>query len=460
MKTLERSFLFGFFMLVGVLAIYPENAFADAKMTKFNPAIHGFKFVNSFTNYRSISGVQITTGGRCGGMVYSALDYFNAGIPIPSTDKLPAEGTPLSTYISARQEDSLSFSTNLDKWMELTVNPFGARTSEFWHWGVQGVNGGRLEELRSFIDRGVPVPLGLFHESGNVLNGSMHQVLAIGYDMGRYKGHFGEFMDDLRIFIYDPNYPNQTMVMRPDSKSTRYYYENDPEKNGTDPRHNMRITYFVDKAYVKKIPKLESDLNKCSGVNVAGQKLAGQNFTISQANYKTAKTFRCANAAGTDFTGTTIVQQDFTRAILVGAIFRGAALRNTNFSQADAKRAVFYGADLKATMFVGTGLQGADFYGADMKSMDMSTARAGGARFYGADLANVAMEGTFFNGANFEGASLNSVKAKGANFRNANLQGADLRNADLRGADFTGAHINASTNFSGANLAGVIGLKK
>src|SRR5215472_17393503 len=66
----------------------------------------------------------------------------------------------------------------------------------------------RIEELRSFIDRGTPVPLGL-QGDGNTGN---HQVVAVGYDMGRYRGDLGAFETDFKIFIYDPNHPHQTMT--------------------------------------------------------------------------------------------------------------------------------------------------------------------------------------------------------------------------------------------------------
>lgn len=96
--------------------------------TDFRVEQHGFKFANNFENNRFVGPVHLQFGGRCGGMVYSALDYYFNRKPIPQQTNLPIEGSTLSTYISARQERSTL--NSLDKWVELTVNPFGWRTSE------------------------------------------------------------------------------------------------------------------------------------------------------------------------------------------------------------------------------------------------------------------------------------------------------------------------------------------
>lgn len=203
-------------------------------MTRFNPSVHGFQFVNDFvTNFAGID-----FGGLCGGMAYSALDYFNNNIPVPTLSSSPENGTPLREYIYNRQQNSTL--DNLDKWGELSFNPFGSRTNEFFNWGLQGFNGGRLQELRAEIDAGRPVPLGLY-KGGNGGFVMHHQVLAIGYDIGRYTGDLGQNQEDLRIYVYDSNYANQTMILRPNLSNQTYYYENDTACSW--------LTYFVDKKY-------------------------------------------------------------------------------------------------------------------------------------------------------------------------------------------------------------------
>ncbi|WP_374012682.1 hypothetical protein [Pseudoxanthomonas koreensis] len=219
--------------LLAGLALLP--AFAAPRMTGFDPARHGFAFVNSFDN-DVVRELDIRTKGLCGGMTYAALDYYNARAPIPRQTHRPAVNTKLHDFIYDRQVNSIA--DNADKWAELGFNPFGARNGEFFNWGLQGFNGGRLQELRAKIDRGQPVPLGLWHYDGH--SGGDHQVLAIGYDTGRYTGDLGRYREDLKIFIYDPNYPNETKVLVPDLRRGGYRYQDEDK---------LWLTYFVDGKY-------------------------------------------------------------------------------------------------------------------------------------------------------------------------------------------------------------------
>ncbi len=219
---------------------------AAAVMTRFQPAIHGFRFDNSFKNI-VISAIDWTTSGLCGGMSYAALDYFTAGRPIPTQDYKPAEGTPLQSYIYGRQTTSIT--ANLDKWGEYGFNPGGSRNREFFNWGLQA-GSGRLGELRARIDRGQPVPLGL-QSCGDACGcphgcSGSHQVLAIGYEMGRYVGDLGEHIEDFTIFVYDPNYPGETKTLKPNVAGAMYLYPGAAEKRWR--------AYFVDTKYSAHVP--------------------------------------------------------------------------------------------------------------------------------------------------------------------------------------------------------------
>lgn len=218
------------------------------RMTSFSPVQHGFQFSNTFKN-NFISELDIRTGGLCGGMVYASLDYYLARKPIPKQTHRPQEGSTLHQYIYDRQVHSLV--PNADKWAELGFNPFGARNSEFFNWGLQGFGGGRLQELKSRIDRGIPVPLGLYGAGGQY-NGKEHQVLAIGYDCGRYRGDLKNYKDDLKIYVYDPNHPRKIMILRPDLRKQVYYYSNHHE------RKEWR-SYFVDMKYRQRTPPTVSN---------------------------------------------------------------------------------------------------------------------------------------------------------------------------------------------------------
>ena len=93
-------------------------------------------------------------------MSYTMLDYYFAGKTIPQQMFRPYNGSTLGNFIEDRQKQSIL--SNVDKWAELIVNPFGTRTTEFFNWGIQGFNGGRLQELKEIIDSGRPAVLGLF----------------------------------------------------------------------------------------------------------------------------------------------------------------------------------------------------------------------------------------------------------------------------------------------------------
>ncbi|MBT8493412.1 MAG: hypothetical protein KJO07_10180 [Deltaproteobacteria bacterium] len=193
-----------------VLAAAPDAA-AQRRSTRFDVQKFGFRFANTFSN-DFLKDPDIRTGGLCGGMVYAALDYYHAKRRAPSQTYRPANRTPLQSYIYNRQLHSFK---GLDKWVEIGLNPGGIRNDEFFRWGLKE----RLAELRKFLDRGQPVPLGLWGSKSE-----SHQVLAIGYDMGRYKGDLGANQGDLKIFVYDPNHPKQTLTLVPDPRRKRFFY--------------------------------------------------------------------------------------------------------------------------------------------------------------------------------------------------------------------------------------------
>jgi hypothetical protein len=223
---------------VALALLGAPHAVAAPKMTAFDPAKHGFKFGNDFKN-NFIPALNVQTSGLCGGMSYAALDYYFAKQQVPQQWYRPANGTPLQKYLYSRNVSQIA--DNLDKWAEVGFNPGGARDSEFFNWGLQGTGGGRLQELRACIDAGKPVPIALqMAKAGN------HVVIAIGYDMGRYKGDLKAYRDDLQIFVLDPNAPTQTRTLVPDLKNQVYYMKDDPTLTWR--------TYFVDKKYKPKTP--------------------------------------------------------------------------------------------------------------------------------------------------------------------------------------------------------------
>ena len=159
-------------------------------MTRFNPVTNGFRFANTFTNDLSGGG---KSDGLCGGMMYAAMDYFTAGSRIPGIDYRPSIGTTLQTYIYNRQTTQIL--SNLDRFEDMILGS-GPNADKRIYF-ERGIKEDTLRELRAKIDVGTPLVLAL----QNADDAYGHSVLAIGYDMGRYRGDLGQFQEDLSIYV-------------------------------------------------------------------------------------------------------------------------------------------------------------------------------------------------------------------------------------------------------------------
>jgi hypothetical protein len=163
----------------------------------FLPSLHGLHFHNAFPDGPALTlnlgrthlGIGNAADGLCGGMVFTALDYWNDGRPPPSDSTPPAPGTPLFRYLVRRL---------IDSW-HLPGGPLAylARMAPWWPGGQPSV----VDEWRvvqADLDAGRPCPLGLVRiRSANPLDlGKNHQVLAYGYQLGG---------SALRLHVYDPN---------------------------------------------------------------------------------------------------------------------------------------------------------------------------------------------------------------------------------------------------------------
>jgi len=376
--------------------------------TPFKPDTDGFHFRNAFVTQYYAGPIDIGLNGLCGGMSYSALDYYFAKLPIPSQKSLPPDGSVLEAYIYDRQLTALG--DTIWQWVERFVNPFGWRTSEFFHWGLQATGGGQLELLKRSIDAGRPCPIGLTNPSDFMHN---HFVVATGYELGSND-------TDLKIYVYDCNYPDSGhKVLTADAAKYRYVEDTGEEW----------LTYFVALGYRSQVPNMA---NPCADHHIqylTGHNLSGQ--LLSQ------KDFRCARCINTKFVGCTAIQTDFSNAVLTGASFYGATLRNSNFTDVKAGGAIFYGADCQSVTFAGAAVTNGNFIGADLHNANLGGATMDVADFYGADLS---------------GADLSKGK-----FVSSSFYGADLRNAKLMNADFTGASFVAA-KLDGADRSGAIGL--
>ncbi len=202
-------------LLLCMVALLAALATPDPRppsIAEFQPASHGFRFVNHFEGSPSpvpLGGLDNrlgvpTTYGLCGGMSFAAADFFLLRRQVPPADQPPAPGSPLFRYIQSRQTDSLgprmSLIASFGRWMSAPDN------------SLLGTRFATLEELhnvRQDLDRGLPVVLGLVYvryannrgsngPAGSAWNN--HQVLAIGHSRDR---------DETVINVYDPNFPGR-----------------------------------------------------------------------------------------------------------------------------------------------------------------------------------------------------------------------------------------------------------
>lgn len=237
-----------------LFALLASAAPAQPVRTAFDPATDGFLFDNRFRNQFTR---DIETAGLCGGMVYAALDYFaEASRQRPVQWFRPAQGTPLRQYLYDRNVHQIT--SSLDRWVELGVNPGGARSEEFFSWGLEGSPSGQFERVKASIDAGRPIPLGLqgcgpdcCGPNGDQCSGN-HVVLAIGYEEGAGP-------DDNRILVYDPNFPQQTLTLEPRRGVPGGPFYTYPEYEGRTNAEGVALdqrwlTYYADMNHTPRRP--------------------------------------------------------------------------------------------------------------------------------------------------------------------------------------------------------------
>jgi hypothetical protein len=180
--------------------------------TAFSPAQNGFHFANYFVNViADVPGVgKLQTGGRCGGMAFSALDHFFFNLTLPAftsedfaPELVPPDRHPLSQYIYNRQLDSF-FTLTAPKFV---VWSLASDEPTFFSKGVRRrTREDEWKRLCDAIDRGTPVTLGLIVARDLSGLGHNHQVVAYGYDADTSTGK-------LTVHIYDVNWPEQELTL-------------------------------------------------------------------------------------------------------------------------------------------------------------------------------------------------------------------------------------------------------
>ncbi|PWC26508.1 aegerolysin family protein [Teichococcus aestuarii] len=188
---------------------------AKVLQTSFKPEIHGWRFTNG--GWPSLPvytlpppfniGIGNASNGLCGGMVFSAIDYFLAGRPIPPRTAVPAtDQDPVYQYIASRLLDSFHIDEDL-----------GIGTLNAYLGGMSQSNADRaratikeaLPKIRADIASGRPAALGIVAaQAANIFDGipklgQNHQVAAYSYVRNGSQVSLG---------IYDPNAPYNPAV--------------------------------------------------------------------------------------------------------------------------------------------------------------------------------------------------------------------------------------------------------
>ncbi len=171
----------------------------------FLPSQQGFHFDNAFEHMSDIDldfgivhvGLGDAAMGLCGGMVYAARDFFEAGRPIPEIAEPPSRDYPLFGYLLQRLFDSWDVPTGPTRYVMGMEGPEGTLVRETFstEWPA----------IQASIDGGSLVCLGIIEVRTNDVTqiGNNHQVLVWGYETS------GTLVT---LKLYDPNHHDEDDV--------------------------------------------------------------------------------------------------------------------------------------------------------------------------------------------------------------------------------------------------------
>lgn len=226
------------------------------KPARFSPLADGFAFTNSWPSAPAVSiptpfgsiGIGNAASGLCGGMVFAALDYWQAQVRPPVSQ--PAPGTPLHQFIVRRLIDSWHIPAGVAEYYQWMNLPDGDASLTIFGRSVvsqRGLSWRTIEEqwlqVRASLDAGVPAALGLVTvASANPGQlGRNHQALACGYQIAG---------TEITVQVYDPNSGQDNGVYI-------QFDASDPTA-ATTFRHNLTIGYpvrgFFLTAYTPAMP--------------------------------------------------------------------------------------------------------------------------------------------------------------------------------------------------------------
>jgi len=169
--------------------------------TSFLPERGGFKFPNSFRfemkqELPLIGEIDLEdlTVGLCGGMCFTALDYFHSNKEIPSRETVPGVGTELRNRLIRKQIQSLFPPDGILKVLTWTA------IDDTYVW--RHTAGREFGKVRTRLNKKKPVVLALIRVGRGEDLKKNHQVVAHSYSYNEQSGR-------VRIGIYDPNHPGE-----------------------------------------------------------------------------------------------------------------------------------------------------------------------------------------------------------------------------------------------------------
>jgi hypothetical protein len=200
------------------------------ELTAFRAETHGFRFANSFSTVVTPSIPLVSTvgplDGLCGGMTFAALDYFAAGLPVPThtsadfaaSGGVPPDGSALWEAILRRHLNSVGLEAS-GVGVPLAVgplqlslvpgdpyNPVRFATLNFADPAQRRATlVTEIAALTPLITSGRPAALFLVKQ-GSIQDS--HQVVATGYDDG---------VSPVEIYLYDCRYPTVSCTLRVDT---------------------------------------------------------------------------------------------------------------------------------------------------------------------------------------------------------------------------------------------------
>jgi hypothetical protein len=177
----------------------------------FLPSQNGLPFTNAWPSEPAVVlptpfgkiNIGNAAAGLCGGMVFTALDYWHAAIEPPAAR--PAPGEPLYRHIVQRLVDSWHLPAGVAQYYQWMNLPDG--DSGFDVFGRHVVTDRGLAwrtiktqwpQITADLDHGTPAALGVVTVASSAPAdlGHNHQVLAYGYDKSG---------SQITVRVYDPN---------------------------------------------------------------------------------------------------------------------------------------------------------------------------------------------------------------------------------------------------------------